>query len=1054
MKRISCLIFTTLLGLTGCSDSNMKSLSNLFQNNAESSESPVAVYPEVLTDDTYWSYFVGTYMDPTYAGYLKFSLELDDNGQIKTLIWNPNSYAYHADYLTTLPAYSGLVPAQIDAIALHDKGRRLLLGTALSIQGTSNSADEFDFQFVGEDPLTPDLIARAMKVLRSNLPKATAEKSFYLPAPQQIAYAVREASAFAAEGVKLAQRQATDDRVCYAGGWGAGYVKILNAADLETALKEGTIQSDEILVLESIPRELPTVAGIIIASPSSPSSHPALLAQMLGIPFFYEKDAMTSKVWQKYAASREPVLLKAAAIPYQGCEVLVRDGQSLQTNDVTALTQLKKPQPLALTIYDQSTPTAPLSLDSMGMNDGNRIGAKAANVAELRRLIPDNTVREGQALPLTAFAHFIETAKAADGSPLKARYEQILQNLSQANLSLSETLPLLTEIRTLIEKAKISKDQSNEILNGIEAVFPKATRIKLRSSSNMEDLPEFNGAGLYESKGACVGDDRLGDSKVGLCEAEPDEVLKAVKKVWSSLYSMKAWMARRTFSINETNVGMGVLIQRSYQGELANGVAIAQYPEQTYFGEEGLPDIEVVSTGFPGEDDSVTNPPPGKIPETIRIQKEMMEVTVASSEIPRGQKLLSDEANRSLYRLIETIYRHYEKIRNPSDKRSFVLDLEWKLVNEAGKESIIIKQVRPVPSPNQSTQGLGFGTMIVGEKKALLCPTVQENADALAKLKLSFPLQLAVDLHELKNDDSTAMKNPIVSLSAGGKVLALNSESTLSKEDWAEEWGTVNQVRYVTLNSGFSIEQENYSLAWKVRQTRTIAEKNRLLDPVQSLWSLDFVLSQGEMTQAYVLVVGQDSCDSDSFQGITPGAYNASLSYSQGRKPPVDFNVVYGSVTDKALDINIEAKTSFQGFDKTRFLGINKTTISGILNRPLVLSRGASVYAPAHHNFQWAYAFDALKAEGLTEVERLDLISKGIRYILLDNPGESYIDPTFFPKDGPLDDFGNPAPTIIDAEPREEVIPSYKVYGIDDSGKRTELGEVKQISSTNAFPIR
>jgi hypothetical protein len=342
--------------------------------------------------------------------------------------------------------------------------------------------------------------------------------------------------------------------------------------------------------------------------------------------------------------------------------------------------------------------------------------------------------------------------------------------------------------------------------------------------------------------------------------------------------------------------------------------------------------------------------------------------------------------------------------------------------------------------------------MVVGEKTALLCPNIQENADAIAKIKLSFPMQLAVDLHEIKNDDSTTMKNPILSLSTEGKALPFNSEASLVKEEWADEWGSANQVRYVTVSSAFTQGKESYSIAWKVRQSRSIAEKNRLLDPVQSLWTLDFVLSQGETTQAYVLVVGHDTCDSDRYQGINPGAYNASLSYSQGRKPPVDFNVEYGSVTDKALDISIAAQTSFQGFDKTRFLGIDKVTITGLLSRPLIMGKNSSVYAPAHHNFQWAYAFDASRAEGLSASESAELSLRGIRYILLDNPGEQYVEPVSFPEGTEGNEFE--APTPIDLEPIEEPIQTFKVYGVDEAGNRSEIGEVKQISSTNAFPMR
>ncbi|RZA11103.1 MAG: hypothetical protein EOP10_33625, partial [Proteobacteria bacterium] len=282
MKYTSYLFFLLALTLSACSDTQRNSLVKLLSSDA--SDDSVAIQPEALDDNTYWSYFNGTYQDPTYSGYIKFSMEWDGKGAIRTVIWHPNTFAYHADYLTTLPAYAGLKPAQIDAIALHEQGRQLILGTALSIKDEQMNSDEWDFQFVSSDALPPELIARAIDTLKDHLPRATAAKSFYLPAPEQLSYATRESAAFAAAGVKLAQRASTSDRVCYANGWGVGYVKILNAAQLEAALLEGSIQSDEILVLESIPRELPAVAGIVIASPSSPSSHPALLAQMLGIP--------------------------------------------------------------------------------------------------------------------------------------------------------------------------------------------------------------------------------------------------------------------------------------------------------------------------------------------------------------------------------------------------------------------------------------------------------------------------------------------------------------------------------------------------------------------------------------------------------------------------------------------------------------------------------------------------------------------------------------------------------------------------------------------------
>ncbi|MBK7540204.1 MAG: hypothetical protein IPI49_33600 [Myxococcales bacterium] len=68
----------------------------------------------------------------------------------------------------------------------------------------------------------------------------------------------------------------------------------------------------------------------------------------------------------------------------------------------------------------------------------------------------------------------------------------------------------------------------------------------VRSSTNAEDLPGFNGAGLYDTVPNVVGKAALG---------------AAIKTVWASLWNLRAVEERTTFGIDHRQVFSAVLIQ-------------------------------------------------------------------------------------------------------------------------------------------------------------------------------------------------------------------------------------------------------------------------------------------------------------------------------------------------------------------------------------------------------------------------------------------------------------------------------------------------------------
>jgi phosphoenolpyruvate synthase/pyruvate phosphate dikinase len=83
-----------------------------------------------------------------------------------------------------------------------------------------------------------------------------------------------------------------------------------------------------------------------------------------------------------------------------------------------------------------------------------------------------------------------------------------------------------------------------------------------RSSTNSEDLPNFNGAGIYTSMPNLKTDDQL---------------IEGIKTVWASVWNFEAYEARERAGIDHAKVFMAVLIQEGINSE-SSGVMITTDP--------------------------------------------------------------------------------------------------------------------------------------------------------------------------------------------------------------------------------------------------------------------------------------------------------------------------------------------------------------------------------------------------------------------------------------------------------------------------------------------
>ena len=300
---------------------------------------------------------------------------------------------------------------------------------------------------------------------------------------------------------------------------------------------------NEILVLEDAPLHLPPVAGIITSKPSTPLAHINLLAKSWGVPNAYVKDAFE----QFKAYDTRWIVFETKP-----------GGFTVKFADNDALGEYQKRVKARL---DMMSPRFDLSVKRLASLSQQRArsvvayGAKSANLGEvLSARIPGVVVPDGFTIPFYYYAQFVKQNKLED-----AIYEMLDdQKFVHDPAYRRERLKLMRET---IQAGKFDDDLRREVLRRFHSAF-KGQGVFVRSSTNTEDLPNFNGAGLYNTVPNVTEDDKL---------------VEAIKNVWSSIWNFEAYEARERAGIDHAKVYPAVLIQAGVNADSA-GVLITTDP--------------------------------------------------------------------------------------------------------------------------------------------------------------------------------------------------------------------------------------------------------------------------------------------------------------------------------------------------------------------------------------------------------------------------------------------------------------------------------------------
>ena len=462
---------------------------------------------------------------PYALPHVMFVIDRKDNNKIYYV--NKKRYSFHKDFVNG--TYLSLERGREFFINNYLKpNRRFILGT-LAYQ---TPIRRWTFEFWEGDLIPADLIQLTYEVIN---------QTFFTPvAFKPNSLRQDEATSALTSIQRVLQSDIAKEQAYQALNIAKGLGRIHIISKLDDHVEIG---SNEILVLDEVPIQLPPVAGIITSQPSTPLSHINLLAKGWGIPNAYIKNAKEllkqyDGWWVSFETLRENYTIKRADMDQ------LREYQRRQSQRL----DLMKPR-------FSLTETRLLDLNQQRARSSIAFGGKSANLGEVMfAKLPGIVVPNGFTIPFHYYDEFIKDNQ----------FDDVIFGLLNDQKFVHDPVyrrEKLVRLREQIEKAEFDATLRQKVLAKVAREYA-GKGLFVRSSSNSEDLPNFSGAGLYTTVPNVRGD---------------QDLIDAIRKVWASLWNFEAYEARERAGVDHSKIYMAVLCQEGINSE-SSGVMISTDP--------------------------------------------------------------------------------------------------------------------------------------------------------------------------------------------------------------------------------------------------------------------------------------------------------------------------------------------------------------------------------------------------------------------------------------------------------------------------------------------
>lgn len=485
---------------------------------------PVRSLPAIKTQAEFDS-LARIYTDQPYAlPHVMFVIDRKEGNRVHYV--NSKRYRFHKDFVNG--TYLSLERGQEFQKNYTEPNRRFILGT-LAYQAP---VKRWTFEFWEGDTATADLIKLTADSIR---------KSFFDAVAFKANSNRQEAESAAVEGLeRVTQSDITRGQEYQALNLAKGLGRVHVIEKLDDTVEIGF---NEILVLSEVPLSLPPVAGVIISKPSTPLSHVNLLVKGWGVPNAYIKDAhellkQYDGWWVSFETLPDKYVIKRADVKQlDEYQKRLAERKDLMTPRVNL----------------SSTRLADLREQSARMGDA--YGAKSANLGEVMRArLRGITVPNGFTIPIHFYDRFIKENNLEEPIFEMMNDQRFVHDPPYRRAR-------LTEMRARIQAGKLNEKLRAELSRKVRAEYA-GKGLFVRSSSNVEDLPNFSGAGLYDTVPNVKDEEKL---------------FEAIKTVWASLWNFQAYEARERAGVDHSKAYMAVLIQEGVNADSA-GVMITTDP--------------------------------------------------------------------------------------------------------------------------------------------------------------------------------------------------------------------------------------------------------------------------------------------------------------------------------------------------------------------------------------------------------------------------------------------------------------------------------------------
>lgn len=902
--------------------------------------------------------------------WIKFAIVTNEPHRV--YFQNSEKYVFHYDFARArLPQFAAMTRAEFDEVSLRTNAQKVVLGTVL--YAPEADMREAAIQFVGLDPFPREQVAEWFEVVKVAIAPNDRVKVLYIPTFEQAGVAQTNRTFFESKGIEVstvANWTPGDD--CYAPGWAIGELKYFTAAEVNAAYADGRLLPTDILMIDAVPAELPYVAGIFTLTPATPNSHVAILAKSLGVPFAYSAD-------EEFRAKAQSLRGKQVVFDtmgrFGGCGLGLLDLSGTAVDFREELAQLKAPAPIVL------TPKARLgsyttNVESLYPADIKYAGGKAANLGFIRRTLPTNSP-PAIAITFDLWDDFLEQ-RMTSGNALRQEINDRLGQFASYPPHFGNVSSNLALIRDMIEDDTVfTQAQMDTIAGVLLGRFDPNKKIRFRSSTNVEDSESFTGAGLYDSYSGCLADDQDSDT-IGPSICDPDEtrergVFRAIRKVYASFYNDNAFLERLRHGVDESQVGMAILVHYSNpdEEEMANGVATVKFQNQG-----GTTNSYTATMVTQKGAVSITNPDGTAIPEVVRIQKFFggiyPDLVQWSSLVPLGDHVLQweDEYKKfaEMFSRVAGAFQQYYPA-----KEDYTLDFEYKKIVPG---HLHVKQVREIPTPDPDQE---FPTYLLNSPERW-CVFQGEYGDVFANHRLKSYFDFSTRNLKLTPENlSETIFGPTtfeyldgteIKQLTGGPGAWPNAEHSL--EPLTDSWTAGSALpRKLTLETTLQRTVRAGESPVLTLLDGFLVFKAEYLQPQLGMNSMN-ELDNTITNESVMLVV----CPQTNSGSILINR----LVQTNGVTADIEF---YWPEHPKGATVGYTAP----------LVQWKETVLAGVASQPLVLKGYYSqTYRPQHHNFSEEFLFEPRLEPGISPELIMELENKNIRLI--------YVHWEAYPQDG------------------------------------------------------